>query len=246
MKSFVRSFQAFAVLILALFAFPSEAQTYTENQAFTLTVLSNVRYGTSTKTVDKLLAPGKYICDNAVFTDPAVGLAKTCTIVGQHTTNVADKRTLVILKNQRISFGVGDKWISKNLVPGTYTCGAALFGSDPAPGSRKTCKGVSDVVSCWPSQLTGNGTKGLFVINDTGCLAAWYCPNKDLPVLIVATRAKCNLTTVRTFMADAIMNPSYQTTNDVLAQYGTANVWTDPTLIAIWKPYASQIVDLLK
>ena len=246
MKSFIRSFQVFAVLILALFAFPSKAQTYAENQSFTLTTLSNVRYGTSTKTVDKLLTPGKYVCDSTLFTDPAVGLVKTCTIVGQHTTNVADKRTLVLLKNQRVTFGAGEKWVSKDFTPGVYTCGTALFGSDPAPSSKKNCKAVADIVSCWPSQFVGTGTKGLFVINDTGCLAAWYCPNQEYPVLIVATRAKCNLATVRTFVTDMVMKPSYQTTNDVLAQYGTAGVWTDPTLLAIWKPYQTQILDLLK
>lgn len=246
MKMFYRLFQVFSILVLATFAFPSQAQTYTEGQSFTLTVLSNVRYGVTGKTIDKLLTPGSYPCSNATFTDPAVGTTKTCTIVGQHTTNVADNRTLVLLKNERITFGAGDKWVSKDLSAGTYTCGTALFGSNPAPSSKKNCKVVPNLVSCWPAQFAGSGTKAFFEIDDTGCVAAWYCPKQDYPVLIVATRAKCNLTTVRSFIVDLVMKPEYQSINDVMAQYGTANVWTDPALKAIWTPYTTQIKNLLK
>jgi hypothetical protein len=54
-----------------------------QHGAFTLTASTAVRYGelATNRFVQQTLAPGSYICDNAQFTDPAVGVdAKICQI----------------------------------------------------------------------------------------------------------------------------------------------------------------------
>ena len=45
---------------------------------FTLGASSEVRYGVGSAWNTKVLNPGTYLCGNALFGDPAVGLAKVC------------------------------------------------------------------------------------------------------------------------------------------------------------------------
>lgn len=46
-----------------------------------------------------------------------------------------------------VSYGAGDKWISKTATDG-INCGVAAFGKDPAPNVLKTCKIVTVATKC--------------------------------------------------------------------------------------------------
>ena len=41
--------------------------------------------------------------------------------------------------NRRVAYGVGTKWMYRNL-EGSVQCNAAAFGGDPAPGKAKRCR----------------------------------------------------------------------------------------------------------
>jgi len=46
-----------------------------------------------------------------------------------------------------VSYGAGDKWITKTATNG-INCGVAAFGTDPAPNVLKTCKIVAVATKC--------------------------------------------------------------------------------------------------
>jgi hypothetical protein len=52
-----------------------------EHGSFTLTATTTVRYGINTSWIQKTLNAGTYVCDNALFTDPAVGSPKVCQVM---------------------------------------------------------------------------------------------------------------------------------------------------------------------
>jgi len=162
--------------------------------------------------------------------------------------NVSGGKTMTILKDTRVTYGAGSKWVSKDFTPGTYICNNTTFGTDPNPGVSKSCKEVKDVLACYPSQVPGGtGSKGFFMKDSTGCIAAWYCQDKDYPVLLVGTPAKCNLATIGSFVAGVAAGQITKTTsqsNEFLAQNLTANVWTDPVLRAIWIPHIDSIAKM--
>ena len=226
----------------------TQAQTYSENYTFELKQKSVVQYGTATKYVVKELDIGTYRCDNALFTDPASGEYKSCIILGSAIASVSGGKYLILSKPTKITYGSGSKWVSKDFNPGKYLCNNSTFGSDPNPGTGKSCKEVKDIFACYPSQVpNGTGSKGFFMKDSTGCIAAWYCQGKDYPVLLVGTPAKCNLASIGSFIASVAVGQITKTpsqSNEFLAQNLTANVWTDPTLRAIWIPHIDSIAKM--
>ncbi len=162
--------------------------------------------------------------------------------------DVSNVKTMTIIKDTRVTYGSGTKWVTKDFTPGKYVCNVSTFGTDPNPGVTKRCKEVKDIFACYPSQVPGGtGSKGFFMKDATGCIAAWYCQDKEYPVLLVGTPAKCNLATIGSFVAGVAVGQVTKTTlesNAFLAQNRTANVWTDPTLRAIWIPHIDPIAKM--
>jgi len=239
----------FVALLLLTITSNVVAQSISEKFPFTLTAVSSVMYGSADKYVVKELPAGNHTCSNAVFGDPAPGIVKSCVILGTHTIGVSEGKTIIATKDTRVTYGVGQTWISKNIKPGKYICNAAFFEKDPAPSSRKTCKEVNNFASCKPAQLLGDGSKAYYSKDDLGCVAAWYCPKQEYPVLIVATPAKCNMTNILSFFASQILPSTVQgldiqSINDVISQNGTLNPYKDKTLIDIWSPHAERIQQL--
>lgn len=249
MKKYLNTF-LFLILsaLILLVAMPVRAQTYQENYNFELTQKSVVQYGTSSKYVVKELDIGTYRCDNALFTDPAQGDYKSCIVLGTLTTNTTGGKSLILTKSTKITYGSGSKWTTKDLPAGKHLCNNNTFGSDPNPGVAKRCSEVRDIFACYPSQVPGGtGSKAFLMKDATGCVAAWYCQGKEYPVLLVGTPAKCNLSAIGTFVAGVAIGQVTKTTsssNEFLAQNATANVWTDPTLVAIWMPHLDSIVKM--
>jgi len=234
------------LLSLILLSTPAHAQTYVVDTLFTLTSLSTVRYTTNTGVVDMVLPPGEYKCDKvAGSSDPAPATVKSCTVFSKHVLAVAEGKPVTVAYPTRITYGAGDKWVTKPITLGAHTCSAAFFGTDPAPGVRKTCREVKQLAACKPRQFAGTGSNGLFVRNDQGCLASWYCPGHLLPVLIVATPARCNVSAARTFLADFLSNPSIAGMEELIAQQGTgADPWSNPALTPIVDANMSKITAL--
>lgn len=51
----------------------------------------------------------------------------------------SEGKQFVALTTTPVTYGTATKWVKLRL-SGTYTCNAATFGSDPAPGETKECK----------------------------------------------------------------------------------------------------------
>lgn len=51
-----------------------------------------------------------------------------------------ENQPFTLATSRVVRFGRNDTWIEKTLAAGTYTCGLALFGSDPVPGQGKYCE----------------------------------------------------------------------------------------------------------
>jgi len=57
-----------------------------------------------------------------------------------------------------VSYGAGTRWVTKTL-RGGFNCGLNTFGSDPAPGTLKTCKIVSPVCAVEGKPCDFKGTR---------------------------------------------------------------------------------------
>lgn len=240
--------QILSALILGLmFLMPSAwAQTvYQVGTTFTMPNKGTVVYATNAGTKEAVLQKGTYECKHVPNITPPP-IVNTCTVYSTHLINVNQNRTMTAAYPVKVSFGARGNWVTKELPRGTHACNTTVFGSDPAPGVTKTCKEVHQFISCQPSQFAGDGSKGLFDRDAAGnCIAAWYCPGKEMPVLLVATAAKCNASTARTLFAQVLTNPSTTTLEELLAQNGMLmNAFTEPTLKAIWVPYTEKIIAL--
>lgn len=234
------------LLGMTLMSTSAQAQTvYQVGTSFTLASKSSVVYATNVGAKEAVLDKGTYTC-NFVPNQTSPSIVSTCTVYSTHLVNVTQSKTMTLAYPTKVSFGVGQTWVTKELPRGSYVCNTATFGSDPASGLTKSCKEVFSFIPCEPSQFGGAGSKGLFDRDASGnCLAAWYCPNREMPVVLAATAAKCNVTTARTIFGKLLTNPSRTSLEEALAQNGmTMNVFTDPVLKAIWIPYVEKIVAL--
>lgn len=100
-------------------------------------------------------------------------------------------------------------------------------------------------LNCKPAPA-GPGTVPYVKSWAKGDLVAYYCPDQELPELIVCAKASCGLVGVKRSIAAALsLNPSLETINAELAKY-KGNPYRDPELIAVWKPYAAEILKSAK
>ncbi len=104
-----------------------------------------IRYGTDKRYVTKEVGAGTR-CDNAAFgKDPAPGVRKKCSICEEHAPPpctwkeiAAENQNMQFSGYKVIRYGANGKYVTK-LVPAGSRCSNAVFGSDPARGTRKTC-----------------------------------------------------------------------------------------------------------
>lgn len=236
-----------ALFLGFMFLLPSAwAQTvYQVGTTFTMPNKGTVVYATNAGTKEAVLQKGTHECKYVPSITPPP-IVETCTVYSTHLINVAQNRNMTAAYPVKVSFGTAQKWVTKQFPRGTMVCNATTFGSDPAPGVTKSCKEVHSFIPCAPSQFMGSGSKGLFERDSAGnCLAAWYCPGREMPVVLAATAAKCGATGARTLLGQLLTNPSTVSLEEMLARNGmTMNVFTDPALKAIWIPYVEQIVAL--
>ena len=100
-------------------------------------------------------------------------------------------------------------------------------------------------LNCKPAPA-GPGTVPYVKSWAKGDLVAYYCPDRELPELIVCAKARCGLVGVKRSIAAAIsLNPTLESINAELAKY-SGNPYKDPELIAVWKPYAAEILKSAK
>jgi len=135
-----------------------------ENQAFRVLEPTLVRYGANTAWVERTLN-GSISCSNQFFgRDPIAGVAKSCQIPSKSTTSTTSVQSPSLIpvstlvptspewvkaanENQNFSvstprevrYGAGTRWVQRNL-SGTVSCTNSFFGSDPAPGTLKSCE----------------------------------------------------------------------------------------------------------
>jgi serine protease len=114
-----------------------------------------VRYGTSTKYVSKVLT-GPVACSNGVFGDPAPGYGKTCSYAASTnstptpaptptptptpvtwTACASENGTCSFSGRREVRYGTATAYVSKVLT-GPVACSNAVFG-DPVPGYAKSC-----------------------------------------------------------------------------------------------------------
>jgi glucose/arabinose dehydrogenase len=109
-----------------------------ETQAFALTGTQTVRYGVDTRWLTRSVT-NNGICSSAFFGgDPAVGIAKACE--GVQWSHVAlDQQGFALARPSVVRYGADARWVEKTL-SGNLVCSLALFGTDPAPRTIKTCQ----------------------------------------------------------------------------------------------------------
>jgi hypothetical protein len=130
---------------------------------FKLAAPALVSYGAGTSWTEKTLEAGTYACHPTAFGLPTTLASprKQCrlTLKGGGVAPVAppavaevaltadavvpeDSRFALVTAG-RVSFGRGSSVVLKSLAAGTYTCGRAEFGADPAPGAVKECRAAA-------------------------------------------------------------------------------------------------------
>jgi Domain of unknown function (DUF1929)/Ricin-type beta-trefoil lectin domain len=123
-----------------------------EGQSCPVTGTQNVRYGANGKYATRSVT-GAVDCSNAIFGDPAPGIAKSCEFEntslaassGNSATDSADWTfcsaegdTCSVSGTQNVRFGANSAFVTRS-VAGSVKCDTATFG-DPAPGIVKTCQ----------------------------------------------------------------------------------------------------------
>jgi hypothetical protein len=116
-----------------------------EGATFAVNAATLIRYGTSTRWIEKTVT-GTGTCSNAFFgNDPAPGFLKSC-VVGDATNTsptpglflASENATFSVATTTLVRYGTYRHWIEKTLT-GKAICSNAFFGSDPAPGLLKSC-----------------------------------------------------------------------------------------------------------
>jgi hypothetical protein len=118
-------------------------QCAAENGTCSFSGLMTVAYGANGSYKYATLGSGGTACTNAVFGDPAVGTAKTCSIFGPPpgfatwTTCAGENGTCSFTGTHEVAFGAGGRYGYGSFTGGT-PCTDAVFG-DPAYGTAKAC-----------------------------------------------------------------------------------------------------------
>jgi hypothetical protein len=116
-----------------------------EGGTFTVPTATVVSYGADTRWVQQTVI-GTVSCTNAFFgTDPAPGTVKSCvapagTLTG--TRLAVEGGTFTVATATVVSYGADTRWVQQT-VTGTASCTNAFFGTDPAPGTVKSCVAAS-------------------------------------------------------------------------------------------------------
>lgn len=100
-----------------------------------------VRYGTSVAYYTKI-ATASIACSNAMFGDPAVGSAKSCSYFNtpepeNWTTCASEGGVCRVPGKREVRYGTNGSYVSK-IVSGSVSCSNKVFG-DPKPNTAKTC-----------------------------------------------------------------------------------------------------------
>jgi hypothetical protein len=133
-------------------------------------------------------------------------------------------------------YGAGSNFTVKQLAPGTYLCGNALFG-DPSLGVVKACKATSflEATRCYPSQLGGTGSRAAWGVSlsPVQAWAGWWCGERAQVVACVAQGCKPDV-------ARGVMASITDIMNSQIKSYRTEEV--DSALLkAVWSPHAAEI-----
>lgn len=98
--------------------------------------------------------------------------------------------------------------------------------------------------NCMPKQLGGSGTNAILRSNTKGDMAAWYCPNKQFPDMVVCLKSTCSLVASKRAGAGFLSAPSLSALNTAMGSY-TRDPLHDPELVAVWLPHAAEISALV-
>jgi hypothetical protein len=148
-----------------------------------------------------------------------------------------ENATMQLSTATSIQYGAGQAWATKTVGPGAVVCNNATFG-DAAPNVVKSCR-VAWRYKCMPAP-GGEGSLPLARVGTKGSVFAYYCPGDELPHLFVCLRPTCVLVASTRAFAALLSNPTLAGLNEAMAPY-TRNVYSDPELIAVWRPYAAEI-----
>ncbi len=123
-----------------------------ENQNFTVSTSTQVRFGTGSSWITKTLN-GSYNCGLAAFgSDPAPGVVKECQSASTSTTTTptdttsslswqkvaGENQSFTLAASTTVRYGANTSWVTKTL-SGTVKCSNATFG-DPISGVVKQCQ----------------------------------------------------------------------------------------------------------
>jgi hypothetical protein len=118
-------------------------QCAAENGTCAFNGVMTVAYGANGSYKYATLGSGGTACTNAVFGDPAVGTAKSCSVVGPPptfatwTTCAAENGTCSFTGTHEVAFGADGRYAYGSFTGGT-PCTNAVFG-DPDLGTAKAC-----------------------------------------------------------------------------------------------------------
>jgi hypothetical protein len=179
----------FVISLLALLCLPlpASAQSYKEGDTIPLAAPTWVLYGdvSTDRLLVRKLVGGQRKCTigpSNFDSDPAPGIAKTCTISGTNGL-IAEGQTFALDAGGIIWYGVGSKYTTYTVSAGNgkYTCDNSQAKADPAPGTPKFCRSAAllkyTLDTCSPSDLGGTGTKMAAGLT-SGPLrfwAGWWC-----------------------------------------------------------------------
>ena len=161
-----------------------------ESQFCAFTGTANVRYGAGGRFATRSFIDG-VACSNAIFGDPAGGVAKSCSYQATTTTTpppptqpptnwiacASENQVCVFNGAATVRYGAGSSYATGNFTNGV-SCSNAVFG-DPAFGVAKSCSYVPTfplpIVTAQPqSVIVSNGQSASFAVTATSSAAPTY------------------------------------------------------------------------
>ena len=141
---------------------------------FTLTKPTKVIYGDAVGPYnEKDLAPGSYICGDALFGDPKPRVDKGCLLLeAGNSTKLADEAgSFTLTEATAVAFGAKGVYSKVSLQPGTHACTTAIFGKPVSVDAPRTCHALANPA---PRKLNPNGPRDDAILTDGAVDRAKY------------------------------------------------------------------------
>ena len=97
-------------------------------------------------------------------------------------------------------------------------------------------------ITCLPKPF-GTGSAALVMSPPAGQFVAWNCPGEAGPTVVACVKSNCSLVGTQRSIAAWASNPTIEMLREALKPY-KLDPHVDPSLKAVWFPYAAQIKQL--